>query len=82
MTLALVVALSLLYGMFAPAQADGLIPPLTAEHAAEARSILEGFKSNPRGPFYRIRWFCNDGTEHPPSPPPCRDMAAVISTLR
>jgi rifampicin phosphotransferase len=74
MTLALVVALSLLYGMFAPAQADGLIPPLTGEQAAQARSILEGFKSNPRGPFYRIRWFCNDGTEHPPSPPPCRDL--------
>lgn len=74
MTLALLVALSLLCGLYTPARADGLIPPLTAEQAAEARRILESFKSNPRGPFYRIRWFCNDGSEHPPSPPPCRDL--------
>jgi hypothetical protein len=74
MTLALLAALSLLSGLFTPARADGLIPPLTAEQAAEAGRILESFKSNPRGPFYRIRWFCNDGSDHPPSPPPCRDL--------
>ncbi len=75
MTLALLAALSLLFcGLFAPARADGLIPPLSGEQAAQAHRILESFKSNPRGPFYRIRWFCNDGSDHPPSPPPCRDL--------
>jgi hypothetical protein len=74
MTLALLVLLSLLGGLTTAARADGLIPPLTAEQAAEARRMLEAFKGNPRGPFYRIRWFCNDGSDHPPSPPPCRDL--------
>jgi hypothetical protein len=73
MTLALLAALSLLCGLFTTVRADGLIPPMTAEQAAEARRTLEGFRTDPRGPFYRIRWFCNDGTDHPPSPPPCRD---------
>lgn len=30
-------------------------------------------KTADRGPFKRIRWFCNDGTVHPPKPYPCGD---------
>jgi hypothetical protein len=74
MTQAFLSALLLLFGLLTPVRADGLIPPLTAGQSTEARRILEGFRSNPRGPFYRIRWFCNDGSDHPPAPPPCRDL--------
>ncbi len=73
MTLALAIVLAFLAGMQTAARADGLIPPLTPQQAAEVKKGFEGFKTNPRGPFFRIRWFCNDGTDHPPSPPPCRD---------
>ncbi|MBK5292688.1 MAG: hypothetical protein JJE04_13540 [Acidobacteriia bacterium] len=51
---------------------DSLIPPLTEKQTAEARKILASFKSNPRGPFERIRWFCNDGAVLPPEGTPCR----------
>lgn len=57
-----------------PALADGLLPTLGEAQAAEAREILEGFKANPRGPFFRIQWYCNDGSVHPPSPPPCKPL--------
>jgi hypothetical protein len=30
-------------------------------------------KENPRGPFERIRWFCNDGTILPPKAYACSD---------
>lgn len=39
----------------------------------EARSLLERVKTNQRGPFAGLRWFCNDGTNHPPRPYPCGD---------
>ena len=53
--------------------AEGLLPDLTASQAAEAARLIQGFKENRRGPFFRIRWFCNDGTDHPPFPYPCGD---------
>ncbi len=34
---------------------------------------LEEMKQAERGPFNRLRWFCNDGTVHPPKPYPCGD---------
>jgi len=57
----------------APITAESLLPALTSEQAEEARVIVTAFKKDRRGPFYRIRWFCNDGTNHPPSPYPCGD---------
>ncbi len=39
--------------------------------AAGYRAWVEQIKQAPRGPFTRLRWFCNDGTVHPPSPYPC-----------
>lgn len=53
------------------AGAEGLLPPLTESQVQQARKILAGFKANPKGPYLQIRWFCNDGSVHPPSPPPC-----------
>jgi hypothetical protein len=68
---ALLLGLSL---CFNPARsAEGLIPPLSSEQAARVRQTIEDFKRNPRGPYYRIRWFCKDGTVHPPNPYPCAD---------
>ncbi len=37
------------------------------------RQWIEEMKANPRGPFSRLRWFCNDGTLHPPKPYPCAE---------
>ena len=53
-----------------PAAADGLLPPLTRAQVDAARRSIAEFKTNPKGPFIRIRWFCEDGSVHPPAPPP------------
>ena len=37
------------------------------------RQWVEEMKTNSRGPFARIRWFCNDGSILPPKPYACRD---------
>ena len=55
----------------AGARGESLLPEMTPEQVALAERTIESFKTNPRGPFYRIRWFCNDGTDHPASPYPC-----------
>ncbi|MBI3695805.1 MAG: hypothetical protein HY238_13320 [Acidobacteria bacterium] len=54
-----------------PGLGDGLLPALSEAQVHEVRKTLAGFKSNPKGPYLQIRWFCNDGSVHPPSPPPC-----------
>ena len=69
--------LTLLCGV-ACLSAEGLIPALTDAQIREARKVLRDFRTNPRGPFHRIRWFCKDGTEHPPSPPPCADRGGGV----
>jgi hypothetical protein len=47
---------------------DGGPPP-----AARWRSTIEEFKEAPRGPFERLRWFCEDGTVLPPKAYACAD---------
>ena len=37
------------------------------------RQWVEEMKTNSRGPFARIRWFCNDGSILPPKPYACKD---------
>ena len=39
--------------------------------AAKYRQWIKEMKTSERGPFKRIRWFCNDGSVHPPKPYPC-----------
>lgn len=51
-----------------PALADMAPDP----SAAEMRNWVEAMKHAPRGPFSRIRWFCEDGTVLPPEPYACR----------
>jgi hypothetical protein len=37
------------------------------------RARVEEMKGLERGPFSRLRWFCNDGTVHPPQAYACKD---------
>ncbi|HSN71713.1 MAG TPA: hypothetical protein VLT59_09385, partial [Steroidobacteraceae bacterium] len=37
------------------------------------RAWIEDMKSNPRGPFASVQWFCNDGTVLPPKAYACRE---------
>ncbi len=49
---------------------------LAATHDTDAsryRAWVEEMKEAPRGPFKRIRWFCNDGTILPPKAYACRE---------
>lgn len=60
--------------ILAAGQAVASPPALSPPPAAvleEAREIVASMKGNERGPYSRIRWFCNDGSSHPPNPYPC-----------
>lgn len=48
------------------------VPELTAEQKAEARSLFEQIRRDPRGPYGPIRWYCEDGRVLPPQGTPCR----------
>ena len=49
-----------------------LLPMLaTAGDPSTYRGWIEQMKEAPRGPFSRIRWFCNDGTVLPPKAYAC-----------
>ena len=50
-------------------------PPPNAPALAEA---IEAMKANPRGPFQRIRWFCEDGSVLPPKPYACSDHGGGV----
>ncbi|MEZ5403448.1 MAG: PEP/pyruvate-binding domain-containing protein [Bryobacteraceae bacterium] len=60
------------------ARADGLIPALTAQQAENARQWIGGFKTNLRGPYLRIRWYCKDGSVLPPAGNPCKDLGGGV----
>ncbi|MDX1482206.1 MAG: hypothetical protein R3315_11045, partial [Woeseiaceae bacterium] len=49
------------------------LDPPTPEALAEGRRIVQEMRDNPRGPYLRIRWFCNDGTTQPPVAYACRE---------
>ncbi|MBF0472084.1 MAG: hypothetical protein HQL48_12015, partial [Gammaproteobacteria bacterium] len=64
----------LIFCISAPLFAAPLPPALTQpapEVIAAAKSTLATMKELERGPYSRIRWFCSDGTDHPPTPYPC-----------
>ncbi|MEQ8204732.1 MAG: phosphoenolpyruvate synthase, partial [Woeseia sp.] len=62
-------ALLLLTGIAGAAPLD----PPSPEVVTAARGIVQDMIVNPRGPYSRIRWYCNDGTILPPVPYACRD---------
>ncbi|MGM0517697.1 MAG: PEP/pyruvate-binding domain-containing protein [Pseudomonadota bacterium] len=45
---------------------------------AQMRSWIEEMKTAPRGPFRRIRWFCEDGTVLPPQPYACHSHGGGV----
>jgi hypothetical protein len=71
---AVVTMLALVFGLaaFAP-RADAALPS-----PSELRAWIEEFKAAPRGPFERIRWFCKDGTVHPPKAYACKSHGGGI----
>jgi len=59
--------------LIVPGMALGASPikPLAPEEATELSAMVAEMKQAPRGPFSRIRWFCNDGTILPPEAYAC-----------
>ena len=51
------------------------LTPLAAggTETANYRGWVEAMKEAPRGPFERLRWFCNDGTVQPPKAYACQN---------
>lgn len=49
------------------------LDPPSPEVVREARTIVAEMKASERGPYLRLRWFCNDGTVQPPVAFACRD---------
>jgi hypothetical protein len=39
---------------------------------------IEEIETSPRGSFFHIRWFCNDGSILPPKPYTCRDHGGGV----
>ncbi len=64
------VLLSLLLPVFAGAAEQR---PTGDTDIAELRAWIGAMKTEARGPFARIRWFCNDGSVLSPKPFACRD---------
>ena len=54
------------------------LKPLQAIEIAAARELVEAMKKDPRGPYLRIRWFCADGSVHPPAGSPCRERGGGV----
>ncbi len=71
--LALVVGLSVLCLVLSPSAATAAGPAADDQAPAQYRQWIEEMKTSKRGPFQRIRWFCQDGSVHPPRPYPCAE---------
>jgi len=70
---AVAATLVLLLGLLVPVQdlaARGGVPSAT-QAVDEYRQWIADMKVSERGPFSRIRWFCNDGSVLPPKPYAC-----------
>lgn len=62
-------------GALAQPEPPAAAPPPAAE---QMRAWIEQMKEAPRGPFSRIRWFCDDGTILPPGPGACREHGGGV----
>ena len=47
-------------------------------HTQQYRQWTQEMKSAERGPFKRLRWFCADGSVHPPKPYPCTNRGGGV----
>ena len=68
---ALVIATSILWSGLSLAAGD-TADIVDAETLADYRAAIADMKQQPRGPFKRLRWFCNDGTILPPKSYACQ----------
>jgi hypothetical protein len=60
--------------LLALALALGLGPQTTlSKELPTYRQWISDMKEQPRGPFTRLRWFCNDGSVLPPQPYACKE---------
>ena len=71
--LTLVMGLSVLCLVLSPSAATAAGPAADDQAPARYRQWIEEMKTSERGPFQRIRWFCQDGSVHPPRPYPCAE---------
>ena len=55
-----------------------LLAQSSSPDTATMRSWVTQMKTADRGPFSRIRWYCNDGTVHPPRPYPCESRGGGV----
>ena len=53
--------------------ASGTPDAMDPAEAAQLRALIQSMKEAPRGPFRRIRWFCEDGTILPPKEYACAE---------
>lgn len=60
------------------AHCEGLLPDLSPSQIQQARKTLNEFKSNPKGPYLQIRWYCKDGSVLPPAGTPCASRGGGI----
>ncbi len=56
----------------------GFAQPLTAEQVEQARTWIEAMKTNRRGPYQGVLWFCKDGTTQEPKPYMCTDRGGGV----
>ncbi len=54
------------------------VQPVSAKQTDVFRSWIENMKQAPRGPFSRIRWFCNDGTILEPKAYACQEHGGGV----
>jgi len=52
-------------------EAQAFPPPLSDTQVVLVREAIDSMKRDPRGPYFRIRWFCNDGAVLAPEPYAC-----------
>lgn len=48
------------------------------DDSTQYKSWVENMKANPRGPFSRIRWFCNDGSILAPKAYACKKLGGGV----
>ncbi|MEN8187296.1 MAG: PEP/pyruvate-binding domain-containing protein [Bacteroidota bacterium] len=45
-------------------------------NVSQIKKQIENYKKDQRGPYHRIKWFCNDGTIHEPKDP-CGEVGGI-----
>lgn len=70
-------ALAVWFVMLSPAFAEQA-PAVSPAQAAKYAAWIQQMKTSRKGPFYRIRWFCNDGAILEPKPYACSDHGGGI----